>query len=133
MANLKKLKRDLAKLNEDELKDVISFMIDDEEETKVEETKEEKVEVKEEPKKEVKEEVKETKTITLNSSDLEALLKEITSNFVTKEEVKEVKEEVNKVSKKAKPFGVETKVEKTETKEEVNIMDYLNKVNSQFV
>ena len=133
MANLKKLKRDLAKLNEDELKDVISFMIDDEEETKVEETKEEKVEVKEEPKKEVKEEVKETKTITLNSSDLEALLKEITSNFVTNEEVKEEKEEVNKFSKKAKPFGVETKVEKTETKEEVNIMDYLNKVNSQFV
>ena len=128
MANLKKVKKDLVKLNEEELKEVLEFLIDDDE-TKVEEevAEEEKPEEKQEVKVEVKkEEPKKEETLGLTKKDLEELLSKFSENFVKKEELEEVK-------KKAKPFGADKKVEKVEVKEEIRLEDYLSKVNSQFV
>lgn len=126
MANLKKVKKDLVKLNEEELKEVLEFLIDDDE-TKVEEVVEEKLEEKQEVKVEVKkEEPKKEETLGLTKKDLEELLSKFSENFVKKEELEEVK-------KKAKPFGADKKVEKVEVKEEIRLEDYLSKVNSQFV
>jgi phage I-like protein len=133
MANLKKIKKTLVGLEEQELKEVLDFLTEDEEET-VEETEEEIVEeeVKEEPKKEVKEDPQ-SKFIQMSKEDLENLISGIVSNFVTKEEVDEVKSEVNKVSKKAKPFGADKKKPKVEVKEEPKVEDYLAKLNSKFI
>ena len=130
MANVKRLKKDLVKCTPEELKDVLSFMTDEEEvvvEEKKEETKEEvkpKVEVKkEEPKKEV----------GLTEDRLVEILKEFGMNFQTKEEAKEIKDKIEKVEKKATPFGVKPKVEKVEVNEQPQLNDILSKLNSKFV
>jgi len=130
MANLKRLKKDLLKLKDEEMKEVLDFLIDDEDKEEAKEVVETKKEVKVQTK-EVKEQPE--KTIGLTEEKLTEILKQFSVNFVTKDEIKEVKEKVEKVSNKAKPFGVEKKAEKTEAKEEIKLEDYLAKVNSQFV
>ena len=134
MANTKKLKRTLAKLSDEELQDVLEFLTDDEEESQEEEQQEEQ---EEETKKEVKKEEEpkeEGQVIQLNKAELEELIKGITNQFVSKDELEQVKETVDKTVKKAKPFGKEQKKSKTEQeKEEIDVQSLLAKVNSQFV
>lgn len=131
MASLKRIKRELAKLQDDDLKEVLEFLTDDEE-------VEEDVDVIEEEQKEQKEETKQepvvdNQVIQLSKTDLEELLKSVTSGLVSKKELEEVKQTVDKTVKKAKPFGEQQKNPKEDKKEELNISDYLAKVNSQFV
>lgn len=125
MANLKRLKKDLVKLSEEELKDVLSFMTDEEEveEDKKEEVVEEEKEVKEEPDK--KEEVQ-SQTVTLSKTELAELLDGVLGKFATKEEVENL-------SKKNKVFGAKQKTEKVETKEQPTTADLIAKLNSKFV
>lgn len=140
MKNEKKIEKLLGSLPKEERLALLEKYLDDdekqelaettEEETKEEEQVEEKKEVKQETV--VKEEKKEDKVVGLTKEDLESILTQFASKFVTKEEVEQVKEEVSKVSNKAKPFGVKPKVEKTEAKEEININDYLAKLNNKF-
>lgn len=135
MASVKKLQKELVKLDEEQLKEVLGFLTEDEqEEVKVAEVKKEeekvveKVEVKEEPKKEVS-----TQNITLSKEDLQSLLDGILGKYVTKEEIKEVETKVEKATKKAQPFGVEQKNEKIEVTEKVDLNTYLEKLNSQYL
>jgi hypothetical protein len=125
MANLKRLKKELVKLKDEELKDVLSFMTDEEEVVEeVVEVVEEKEEVKEEPKVEKKEEVQ-SQNITLSKDELAELIDGVLQKYATKEEVEQVK-------KKAKPFGEKQKVEKVETKESPTAQDLLSRLNSKF-
>lgn len=129
MANLKRIKKTLVGLSEEELKDVLEFLTDDDEE----ETEVEEIEEVEEEKKPQKVEPQQSETVTLKKSDLEELLKEYAVNFATKSEIDKVKETVEKAQKKAKPFGKEQKVPKEDKSEEPPIEDYLAKLNSQFI
>jgi len=124
MANLKKLKKEMVKLSEEELKDVLSFMSEDEED-EVEE-KEEVVEEKEVKKEEPEKKEVQSQNITLSKDELSELINGVLEKYATKEEVAEVK-------KKAKPFGAKQKVEKVETKEQPTAQDLLAKLNSKFV
>lgn len=120
---LKQIKKQLVKLQEDELKDVLEFLTDDEEEQEVqEETKEEvKEEVAEEPKKEVEKE--QPKYATLE--DIQGLLEQFKEQFVPKEKLEEIE-------KKAKPFGVEQSTSKpTSENKSKTVQDYLAMVNQK--
>ncbi len=97
MANVKKLKKELVKLGEEELKEVLEFLTEEEELEQ-----EEKGEVAEEV---VTKEKEEPKFATLD--DINQLLEQFKQNFVPKEEVEKLKEDLDKNVKKAKPFGVE--------------------------
>ena len=127
MATTKKLQKELIKLNDEDLKKVLGFLTDEEEETKevdVVETKEEVV---------VEETVKEVKTETPQYATLEdivGLLKQFENPFVPKEELAKVQEQVDKANKKAKPFGVEKSVDTpNETKSAKTTQDYLREIN----
>ena len=124
---LKQIKKELVKLQEDELKDVLEFLTDDEEEEQQEEvqeeTKEEEVkeEVAETPKKEVEKE--QPKYATLE--DIQGLLEQFKEQFVPKEKLEEI--EI-----KAKPFGVEqSKSKPTSENKSKTVQDYLAMVNQK--
>ena len=114
---IKELKKELVKLDEEKLKEVLNFVLSDEEETE-EEIEVTKEVVQEEPKKEVVEEEKEEPTyVTLQ--DLEAF-KETFLQQVQGEQVK------------AKPFGVDTSKGKPKAKDKSKTtQDYLNMVNQR--
>ncbi len=126
MANVNKLKKSLVKLNDEELKDVLAFLADEDEEEEVEEevveeVKEEKVEPeKSEPK-------------FLTEEDLQKKLEEILSNYVPKEKFEEIKQEKEKIESKSTSFGATAKASKTPagTKEEKTAQDYLNIINQK--
>jgi len=129
MATIKKLQKELIKLNDEDLKKVLGFLTDEEEETKevdVVETKEEVV---------VEETVKEVKTETPQYATLEdiaGLLKQFETQFVPKEELAKVQEQVDKANKKAKPFGVVASADTPN--EDINkktTQDYLREINQK--
>jgi|LGOV01.1.fsa_nt_gb hypothetical protein len=130
MANLKKLKRELAKLDEKDFKEVLDLFVDEEikkEEVKVEVKEEIKEDIQETKKEVTKEEPKDEKEVLgITKEDLESILSKFTEKFVQKDEFE-------KSQKKAKAFGADKKQEKSEQTEEIKIEDYLSKVNSQFV
>lgn len=138
MARVTKVIKGFLNLSEEDKKEFLETLQKEEElELEEQEQEEEKTEEKQEQKKEVKKEVKEVdekeQVITLNKTDLEALIEGITKQFVSKEELDEVKQTVDKTVKKAQPFGKEQKKSKEDKVEEFNMNDYLAKVNSQFV
>ncbi len=117
MANIKKIKKQLVTLNEEELKDVLDFLVDDEEET-VEETQEsEKTE-------EAEQEEEQPSFATLE--DVKGLLEEFTKKFTTKEEV-------SAVTKKAQKFGTDQskKPAKKDDESGKTSQDYLAKLRNQ--
>ena len=118
MANIKKIKKQLVTLSEEDLKDVLEFLTD-EEDVEDEDTKEEVVETKEEDKEEVKEE---PKFATLE--EIEGLLEKFKEQFASKEEV-------SKATKKA--FGLDTskKPTKSTTENKKTSQDYLNNLRNQ--
>jgi len=128
--NIKKAVKTLAKFTPEELKEVLEFLSEDEEQETVE--PEVKEEVKEETKPEVKEESKE-KVVTLTEKGLEELLAKFASNFVTKDEVKDIKEKVDTDVKKAQPFGVDTKTPPVKTTSTVKTaQDLVNELNQKY-
>lgn len=129
MAINKKLAKGLTKLSEEDLRDTLSFLAEDDE---AKQTKEEnKEETKEEVTKEeesTQEEKKEEKPSYVTREDLETFMKDFANNFATKEETKEVKEAVEKT----KAFGVTTAKEKPKAKEtQKSSQDYLNILKNQ--
>lgn len=123
MANIKKLQKSLVKLNEEELKEVLEFLTDEDEEVVEEETK---VEVKEETKK-TEEKVEEPKPQFATIDDIKGLLEQFKDQFVVKEELEEVK----KTKKSA--FGVDTSKEKPndDSQSGKTAQDYLAKIKAQ--
>ena len=129
--NIKKAVKTLAKFTPEELKEVLEFLSEeDDEDTKEKIIKEEVI--KEEPKPEVKEEPKE-KVVTLTEKGLEELLAKFASNFVTRDEVKDIKEKVDTDVKKAQPFGVDTKTPPVKTTSTVKTaQDWVNELNQKY-
>lgn len=116
---VKQIKKELVRLDEDKLKEVLEFLTDEELEVE-----EEVVEVEEEV---VEEEVDETPKQTYATiEDIQGLLKAFEEKFVPKEELE-------KVTKKAKPFGVKQSPEKPDnSKTKKSTQDYLNEINSRY-
>lgn len=110
---------------EDEDKKVVKEALPNKEDEEVEETKE-----VEEPKE--KEEEKETPSY-VTKDELEKTIKALLENVSTKNDLDEVKKEVDTTRKKAKPFGAESKVDNTkEEKTLPSVEDILRQVNSNF-
>jgi len=122
MANIKKLQKSLVKLNEEELKEVLEFLTD-EDEVVEEETK---VEVKKETEEKEKEAEK-TEPQFATIDDIKGLLEQFKDQFVVKEELEEVK----KTKKTA--FGADTSKEKPndDSKSGKTAQDYLAKIKMQ--
>lgn len=128
MANTKKITKQLLKLDENELKEVLEFLMDDEDkEEEPQEQVEEKVEtqvVEEQQEEEQKDEVK----LTLDK--VQEMINNALGGVVTKDIFEKT---ISEVSKKATPFGVKQSVppkkEQTNTK---SANDYLEKINQQF-
>ena len=121
---VKKVTKQLVKLDDEQLKEVLAFLQEEEEEV---ETKKE-VETTTDKKEEIVETAKEEPKYVTEET-LKAILGEVLGGVVTKEELASTKKELDV---KKTPFGAETKKPKVNEKQETNINDLLEKINSQF-
>lgn len=135
MNKVKKLQKELVKLDEEQLKEVLGFLTDEDEEEEpqgepdVKETKEENQEEKQVASK--KEEDANDAPVALTKKDLEELLGKFAENFVQKKELEEVKEESKKQSKQA--FGVDTKTPPPKDNDQTfDVQSLLAQVNERF-
>jgi hypothetical protein len=123
MASLKNLQKQLVKLNEDDLKVVLQFL-SEEEEIVVEE--EPKVVIEEQPK------IEKVEPQYATIDDIQGLLDKFKLDFVPKEELAKVQEEVVKTTKKAIPFGTDVSPEVSQNKQtKKTTQDYLNMINQK--
>lgn len=130
---VKKLTKELVKLDDAQVKEILEFLQEEADEEEVEETEQKEETKQEKVQEKVQEEKQEETKVTLGKSELEELLQQFASNFVTKEEYEKVKGEVQKAQKKAQPFGEKQKTSKVDKVEQPKLDDLLAKVNSQFV
>lgn len=121
---VKKLSKEFLKLDDEQKKEMLSFLTEDQEESEVEEEVDEVEEVEDDEEEE--QEGKQTEVLGISKEDLETILSQFADKFVTKDDF-------DKASKKAKPFGKKTKPPKVDKQDEIKLDDLLAKVNSQFV